>query len=98
MLQLDNQGRTVQRFTFKWKYIMSNVSIEPGAEIYKGSFSLRFAPKPEDKYVPRNYDEECICTGMHLLSEGKTEEGLGYLLIAWDDEDLWAGELLSWGR
>lgn len=76
---------------------MSNVSIEPGAEIYKGSFSLRFAPKPEDKYVPQNYDEECICTGLRLLSEGKTEEGLKYLLIAWTDEDLWAGELLSYG-
>lgn len=76
---------------------MSNVSIEPGAEVYKGSFSLRFAPKPEDKYVPKNYDEECICTGLRLLSEGKTEEGLRYLLIAWADEDLWAGELLSYG-
>lgn len=76
---------------------MSNVSIEPGAEVYKGSFSLRFAPKPEDKYVPKNYDEECICTGLRLLSEGKTEEGLRYLLIAWTDEDLWAGELLSYG-
>lgn len=76
---------------------MSNVSIEPGAEVYKGSFSLRFAPKPEDKYVPKNYDEECICTGLRLRSEGKTEEGLRYLLIAWADEDLWAGELLSYG-
>lgn len=76
---------------------MSNVSIEPGAEVYKGSFSLRFAPKPEDKYVPKNYDEECICTGLRLLSEGKTEEGLRYLLIAWADEDLWARELLSYG-
>ncbi len=76
---------------------MSNVSIEPGAEVYKGSFSLRFAPKPEDKYVPKNYDEEFICTGLRLLSEGKTEEGLRYLLIAWADEDLWAGELLSYG-
>ena len=76
---------------------MSNVSIEPGAEVYKGSFSLRFAPKPEDKYVPKNYDEECICTGLRLLSEGKTEEGLRYLLITWADEDLWAGELLSYG-
>lgn len=76
---------------------MSNVSIEPGAEVYKGSFFLRFAPKPEDKYVPKNYDEECICTGLRLLSEGKTEEGLRYLLIAWADEDLWAGELLSYG-
>lgn len=76
---------------------MSNVSIEPGVEVYKGSFSLRFAPKPEDKYVPKNYDEECICTGLRLLSEGKTEEGLRYLLIAWADEDLWAGELLSYG-
>jgi len=76
---------------------MSNVSIEPGAEVYKGSFSLRFAPKPEDKYVPKNYDGECICTGLRLLSEGKTEEGLRYLLIAWADEDLWAGELLSYG-
>ena len=76
---------------------MSNVSIEPGAEVYKGSFSLRFAPKPEDKYVPKNYDEECICTGLRLLSEGKTEEGLRYLLIAWADEDLWAGELLPYG-
>lgn len=76
---------------------MSNVSIEPGSEVYKGSFSLRFAPKPEDKYVPKNYDEECICTGLRLLSEGKTEEGLRYLLIAWADEDLWAGELLSYG-
>ena len=76
---------------------MSNVSIEPGAEVYKGSFSLRFAPKPEDKYVPKNYDEECICTGLRLLSEGKTDEGLRYLLIAWADEDLWAGELLSYG-
>ena len=36
--------------------------------IYKGSFSLKFAPKPEDNYVPRNYDEGCICTGMRLLS------------------------------
>ena len=77
---------------------MNNALIETGAGIYKGSFSLRFAPKPEDKYVPRNYDEECICTGLRLLSEGKTEEGLEYLLIAWADEDLWAGELLSWGR
>lgn len=34
---------------------------------------------------------------MRLLSEGKTEEGLRYLLIAWADEDLWAGELLSYG-
>ena len=76
---------------------MSNVSIEPGAEVYKGSFSLRFAPKPEDKYVPKNYDEECICTGLRLLSEGKTEEGLRYVLIAWADEALWAGELLSYG-
>ena len=76
---------------------MSNVSIEPVAEVYKGSFSLRFASKPEDKYVPKNYDEECICTGLRLLSEGKTEEGLRYLLIAWADEDLWAGELLSYG-
>ena len=54
--------------------------------IYKGSFSLKFAPKPEDNYVPRNYDEGCICTGMRLLSEGKTEEGLKYLLIAWAEE------------
>ena len=69
---------------------MSNVSIEPGAEVYKGSFSLRFAPKPEDKYVPKNYDEECICTGLRLLSEGKTEEGLRYVLIAWADEALWS--------
>ena len=65
---------------------MSNVSIEPGSKIYKGSFSLKFAPKPEDNYVPRNYDEGCICTGMRLLSEGKTEEGLKYLLIAWAEE------------
>ena len=47
---------------------MSNVSIEPGSKIYKGNFSLKLAPKLEDKYVPRNYDEECICTGMRLLS------------------------------
>lgn len=39
---------------------MNNVTIEPGSEIYKGGFSLKSAPKPEDKYVPRNYDEECI--------------------------------------
>ena len=76
---------------------MNNVTIEPGSEIYKGSFSLKFAPKPEDKYVPKNYDEECICNGLRLLSEGKTDEGLGYLMIAWADEDLWAGELLSYG-
>lgn len=37
---------------------MNNALIETGAEIYKGSFSLRFAPKLEDKYVPKNYDEE----------------------------------------
>ena len=74
---------------------MSNVSIEPGAEIYNGCFSLRFAPKPEEKYVPRNYDEECICNGLRLLSEGKSEEGLRYLLIAWENGDLWAGELWS---
>ena len=55
---------------------MNNVTIEPGSEIYKGSFSLKFAPKPEDKYVPKNYDEECICNGLRLLSEGKTDEGL----------------------
>ena len=30
---------------------MNNVTIEPGSEIYKGSFSLKSAPKPEDKYV-----------------------------------------------
>ena len=76
---------------------MNNVTIEPGSEIYKGCFSLKFAPKPEDKYVPKNHDEECIYTGMRLLSEGKTKEGLKYLLIAWADEDLWAGELLSYG-
>ena len=76
---------------------MNNVSIEPSTEIYKGCFSLRFAPKPEDKHIPENYDEECICTGLRLLSEGKTKEGLSYLLIAWEDEDLWAGELLSYG-
>ena len=76
---------------------MNNVTIEPGSEIYTGCFSLKFAPKPEDKYVPKNHDEECIYTGMRLLSEGKTEEGLKYLLIAWADEDLWAGELLSYG-
>ena len=39
---------------------MNNVTIEPESEIYKGGFSLKSAPKPEDKYVPRNYDEECI--------------------------------------
>ena len=66
---------------------MNNVTIEPGSEIYKGSFSLKFTPKPEDKYVPKNYDEECICNGLRLLSEGKTDEGLGYLMIAWADED-----------
>ena len=60
---------------------MSNVTIESGAETYKGCFSLRFAPKPEDKYVPKNYDEECICTGLRLLSEGKTKEGLRCLQI-----------------
>ena len=76
---------------------MNNVTIEPGSEIYIGSFSLKFVPKPEDKYVPKNYDEECICNGLRLLSEGKTEEGLKYLLIAWADADLWAGELLSYG-
>ena len=76
---------------------MNNVTIEPGSEIYKGSFSLKFTPKPEDKYVPKNYDEECICNGLRLLSEGKTDEGLGYLMIVWADEDLWAGELLSYG-
>lgn len=76
---------------------MNNVTIEPGSEIYIGSYSLKFAPKPEDKYVPKNYDEECICNGLRLLSEGKTEEGLKYLLIAWADADLWAGELLSYG-
>ena len=65
---------------------MNNVTIEPGSEIYKGSFSLKFAPKPEDKYVPKNHEEECIYTGMRLLSEGKTEEGLKYLLIAWAEE------------
>ena len=47
---------------------MNNVTIEPGSKIYKGSFSLKFAPKPEDNYVPRNYDEGCICTGMRMLS------------------------------
>ena len=30
---------------------MNNVTIEPGSEIYKGSFSLKSTPKPEDKYV-----------------------------------------------
>lgn len=53
---------------------MSNVSIEPGAEVYKGSFSLRFAPKPEDKYDPKNYDEEsaldCAC-----CQKGKQKRG-----------------------
>lgn len=76
---------------------MNNALIETGAGIYKGSFSLRFAPKPEDKYIPENYDEECICTGLRLLSEGKTKEGLRCLQIAWANENLWAGELLSYG-
>ena len=58
---------------------------------------MKFTPKPEDKYVPKKFDEECICNGLRLLSEGKTDEGLGYLMIAWADEDLWAGELLSYG-
>ena len=45
---------------------MNNVTIEPESEIYKGCFSLKFTPKPEDKYVPKNYDEnafvmDCVC-------------------------------------
>ncbi|MCQ2309255.1 MAG: hypothetical protein MJZ78_04670 [Bacteroidales bacterium] len=45
---------------------MNNALIETGAGIYKGSFSLRFAPKPEDKYVPKNYDEEAENGGFHV--------------------------------
>ena len=30
---------------------MNNVTIEPESEIYKGGFSLKSEPKPEDKYV-----------------------------------------------
>ena len=30
---------------------MNNVTIEAESEIYKGSVSLKSAPKPEDKYV-----------------------------------------------
>lgn len=37
---------------------MNNALIETGAGIYKGRFSLRFAPKPEDKYVPKNYSRK----------------------------------------
>lgn len=76
---------------------MSNVSIEPGTEIFKETYVLRFAPNPEKKYIPKNYDEKFICAGLRLLSEGETEAGLRCLLIAWANENLWAGELLSHG-
>lgn len=72
-------------------------TVEQGKETYKGCFSMNFAPKQEEDYVPRNYDEECICNGLRLLSDGKTEEGLKKLQNAWADENLWAGELLSYG-
>jgi len=32
-LQLDDSGRTLQGFTFKWKYFMSNFSINPDSNL-----------------------------------------------------------------